>query len=568
MSNQILKKIGDMVAAQNETTVVSDGREQHVIVIARAGTGKTTTFIEGLKHVKGKDVLIVPSQQQAMIWEQFMQSKNSAKSWHLCAFNNSIAKELAERVPQGATASTMHSLGNKAVRKMWPRAFKPNGYKVTNILKDKYNCSSPRELFKEHGKVVVAVRHLVDLIRMNLVDETNLDDVQELASYYDVDYEAKYWPEIADTVPEVVKACEDVNKWQHDFADMIWLPVRLNLPVPQYDCLLVDEAQDLNRCQQELALKAGRRLVFCGDPKQAIYGFAGADSRSLDRMEEKLAATERGVIVLKLTETRRCGKAIVKEAQRFVPDFTAHESNPEGSVTNITFESSKVYGYVCSNCKNPVDNANHRCDDCDESDYEEGMPKVETIEKGEIKGYRDIIGPKDMALCRVNAPLVGECFKMLKDGRKAYIQGRDIGQGILKLLRSFKTSDLSELTAKLTTWYEKERQKEEAKTYPDEAKLIALGDKHDCISIFIEHSDTYRDLENKIETVFTDDGTGIRYSSIHKAKGLEADNVFLLRGKDAPIPHPMASTSWAREQENNLLYVAITRAIHNFYYVD
>jgi superfamily I DNA/RNA helicase len=56
-------------------------------------------------------------------------------------------------------------------------------------------------------------------------------------------------------------------------------------------------------------------------------------------------------------------------------------------------------------------------------------------------------------------------------------------------------------------------------------------------------------------------------SSIHKAKGLEARRVFFIRTEKAPCPHPMAKTAWAREQEQNLCYVAITRAIEELVYV-
>lgn len=44
-------------------------------------------------------------------------------------------------------------------------------------------------------------------------------------------------------------------------------------------------------------------------------------------------ASKRGCAILPLTVTRRCGKAIVKEANKIVPDFKAHESNPEGRCT-------------------------------------------------------------------------------------------------------------------------------------------------------------------------------------------------------------------------------------------
>lgn len=50
----------------------------------------------------------------------------------------------------------------------------------------------------------------------------------------------------------------------------------------------------------------------------------------------------------------------------------------------------------------------------------------------------------------------------------------------------------------------------------------------------------------------------IRLASIHTAKGLEADRVFIL--KPHLLPHRMASSALARAQEENLRYVAITRA--------
>jgi hypothetical protein len=60
---------------------------------------------------------------------------------------------------------------------------------------------------------------------------------------------------------------------------------------------------------------------------------------------------------------------------------------------------------------------------------------------------------------------------------------------------------------------------------------------------------------------------GVLFSSVHRAKGLEAQRVFIIRNADAPMPHPMAKLGWERVQENNLVYVAITRAIHELVWV-
>ena len=80
---------------------------------------------------------------------------------------------------------------------------------------------------------------------------------------------------------------------------------------------------------------------------------------------------------------------------------------------------------------------------------------------------------------------------------------------------------------------------------------------------------TVQEVINKIQTVFTDDkeSPGVKFSSIHKAKGLEADRVFALMPEGAGCPHPLAKSKWAKEQESNLLYVMITRARHELVYV-
>jgi len=291
--------------------------------------------------------------------------------------------------------------------------------------------------------------------------------------------------------------------------------------------LLVDESQDLNRCQQELAKKAGKRLVFCGDPKQAIYGFAGADAKSMERLQEELQATPEGCVVLPLTVTRRCGKAIVTEANKYVPDFSAHENNPEGKVSKAKYQSANDKGTYHEQC-----------------------------EAG------------DMIVCRVNAPLVSQCFKFLRQNRKANIQGRDIGQGLIRTIQKLKASDVTDLCMKLQDWLHAEVKKENIKKQPSEARIANIQDKYDCLTTFAEEANTIEEVIERIETIFTDNAVNsILLSSVHKAKGLEAQRVFLLQPKGATIPHPMARTKQQKEQEYNLLYVAITRAISELVYV-
>ena len=520
-----------------------DDNSPHLIVEARAGTGKTTTLVEGLKVVKGLPTKLTPSPQQKAVWDCMALSKGKINSIGFVAFNKSIAEELKSRVPAGCEAMTMHALGLRAVKgtfNLLPGKEGMNDYRVQNII-----CEITKkdiwDLRREKPVVLKATEELVRLCKMNLKAGSQ-EDLDELSSYYDVelgDETRDYSREVYELVPRVIDRCKDVGRDRCvDFNDMIWLPVVLSLPVQKYDLLLVDEAQDLNRCQQALAKKAGRRLILCGDPKQAIYGFAGADAESMSRMaleldnqrlDTKTELNGRGCITLPLTVTRRCGKAIVREANRYVPDFEAFETNPEGSVGHAQYKATG-----------------------------DG--------KNQYMGY---VSEGDFILCRVNAPLVSECFKFLKMGCKANIQGRDIGRGLITLINKMKCHSVQELIQKIDEWKHKERDKELAKRNPSEQKIQAIEDKADCLTCFTDRCDRVEQVIAKIESIFTDDknSTGIRLSSIHKAKGLEAKRVFILQAEGMCGPPMDKLMDWEREQEMNLRYVAVTRAIEELVYV-
>lgn len=532
--------------ATNSTTASAP----HLVVKARAGTGKTTTLIEGLKKLKGMPVKIEPSPQQAAVWDAMMLSRD-ARTVCFCAFNKAIATELQARVPQGCEAMTMHSMGLKSVTKSFGR-LQITAYRVLDIISALLE-TDVRELRKTAPVMLKATEELVGLCKQNLIgrdieDQDVWDEqLDGLTSHYGVELcnGRDYRREVYDLVPRVLERCADpTHDRRIDFDDMIWLPVALGLPVVQYDLLLVDEAQDLNRCQQALAKKAGRRLILCGDPKQAIYGFAGADARSMKRMEEELAETEVGCAVLPLTVTRRCGKAIVREANKIVPDFEAHESCHAGEVASAKY---------------PIQGGGK--DQRGEYVEKRELPWSDTYCAQCVSG--------DMILCRVNAPLVSQCFRFLKKGIKATIRGRDVAAGLISTIEKLHAQSVTDLVGKVTDWLHREVEKEQARRIPSDSKVIMLTDRADCICAFTEGAEVVQDVIDKINSVFSDDrnGSGIMLSSVHKAKGLEADRVFILMPRGGEMPHPMARSEWQVEQEMNLKYVAITRAIRKVTFV-
>jgi len=530
----------------------------HVIVEAFAGVGKSTTLIEGLHYVMGGESKLTPSPQQRQVWDSMALSRGVAKTVGMCAFNKAIATELQSRVPQGVEALTMHSLGFRAIRKSFPRvdAGDRGKWRVNNFLCDILGVDS--RAVRKDPKLSALVRTtetLVALAKMNLIcmglpktDEEGIStraSLNDLIEYYDIDVNGSR-ERILDLIPQVIERCKDVSRDSLiDFNDMVWLPVALDLPMQQYDMLLVDECQDLSKVQQELALRSGKRLIFVGDKKQSIYSFAGSDSKSMESLHERLGNSPRGLQVIPLTVTRRCGKAIVKEAQAYVPAFEAHESNPEGVITEALYTLQKTI------------------DGLEELPWE--------------KTYGPLVKAGDMVLCRHNAPLVSQCFKFLKRGIKANIQGRDVGQGLSSLIRKLagkeydggdKPMPIAEFVGKLDDWLHAEIEKEQAKKHPNENRIVGLQDKADCILAFSDGVTNTTQILTKIDSVFTDDrkSPGVRFSSGHKAKGLEARRVFILDPISLRFQRKKQA-DWEREQNNNLRYVMITRAIEELCYV-
>lgn len=519
----------------------------HIQLKALAGTGKTTSCVEGLKEIKGVKPAIEPSPQQRAFWNALALGRSD--SVRISSFNTSITDELKRRLAdsgldqKGCEARGVHSLGLQAVTKRlgWLKA---NDYVVIDLAcgmlggEWKFLKREPRMLL-----LVSAVDQLVSLCKQSLSEPTE-ENLDRLAAHYDVDLNGSR-ERAYELVPRVLEACKS-PKGRITFDDMVWLPIVLGLPIPKVDLQIIDEAQDLNRMQQELIYRAGHRIVFVGDPNQAIYGFAGADSESMPRMERRLRDIREdckksqgpGCITLPLTVTRRCGKAIVEEARRYVPEFEAHESNLEGQISSAAYDD-KV--------QHPAGTYHARVED------------------------------GNMILCRVNAPLVSQCFKFLKDGRKANIQGRDVGKGLVGTVKKLTKVGDDEAAARafsapnfigtLDDWFYAETAKESAKHEPSDQRLMAIQDRRDCLACFADNAANVWDVLGKINSVFTDnkDSPGIRLSSIHKAKGLEAKRVFLLRPASVKIKPP--KSEWQARQERNLAYVAVTRAIEEFVYV-
>ena len=159
---------------------------------------------------------------------------------------------------------------------------------------------------------------LCDFLRLTNSEPT-VESIEELTAHFNI--EDIYHPAtVAIAAQMVLDRGEKLAKMveSFDFTDQIWLPVKWGLkPRKPYKFVLVDECQDLNATQLELALSLAAidgRLLFVGDPRQAIMGFAGADNESYDKIVQRTGATE-----LPLSVCYRCPKLVINLVKKLYP---------------------------------------------------------------------------------------------------------------------------------------------------------------------------------------------------------------------------------------------------------
>lgn len=284
---------------------VATGKD-NLVVIARAGSGKTTTIVEAVYRVPPKLSILV------------------------AAFNKSIRDTLVPLVPASTDTSTFHSLGMRTILLSNPKA-KFEQWKLSKVVEEIIgNIWVQKDLADQLQKCAsLAKGHMIDQV----------GDLDEIIDKYGIDAgSGKERDDFITYVCRILSRCRAQSNI-FDYDDMIWLPLVLGLHVPKYDRVFVDETQDLNKAQIQLVLKAVKpegKVVAVGDDRQAIYGFRGADDKAIPSVIETLNAK-----ILPLSVTYRCAKSIVRLANKLVPDLEHAPLAVEGSVTDVAYDEMK-----------------------------------------------------------------------------------------------------------------------------------------------------------------------------------------------------------------------------------
>lgn len=508
----------------------------HGVVEATAGSGKTTTLVQVAR--------ILPETEPACF----------------LAFNRATAAELGARLPPHVEATTLHALGRAALLAASPRTARsgPDATKYSSLARGLVEARAPE--LGVPAELADYLARLAHVARLALAEPTNPSALAALAERFGLES-----PVAAARVPELHALLEPLLELGRraavegrvDFTDMLHLPVVMGVEMPAYAFVCVDEAQDLSPAALALVMRlveGGARALFVGDPYQAIYGFAGADRLSLERIVDTTAAT-----VLPLSVSYRCPRRHVLLARRFSPGMEARPGAGAGRV--------RLLG---------------------------------------VGALARLAEPGDLLMSRVNAPLVGLCLRLAGAGIPVRVLGVDLATPVLELAERLFGKSLPAGAEELVAGHARRetlRLERALLTDPSlPAALRSSEQRHRALTLLLrrlkgegahdlaalerlarrllvtpaEESDTASDPNGTTEVV-----PHVVLSTIHKAKGREATRVFLLYPEElAPVPTGVApsgakggpSAPVAQEDEGtsaglideeaeaNVLFVALTRA--------
>jgi hypothetical protein len=304
---------------------------------------------------------------------------------------------------------------------------------------------------------------------------------------------------------------------QIDFIDMLYVPIIKDLYIPiNPTYLLLDECQDFSLLQHKLVKKlieqgTVKKFIAVGDRNQAIYSFSGAFSSSFDYFLDYPNTIE-----LPLDICYRCPTKVI-------------------DIANDIYDVMQYF----------------------------------TADEGVVAEIDEVIHIKDnsMIICRNSKPLIDLYFQLISNGKSVYIKGDDILNNLIRFLKPYVKHNC--FYAKTEMQYKLDNLLRDT---TDSGKIQSYYFKETfeqfkmLMQYFAKNNEKVDVVINKLNDLFVDKKDAIMLCTIHKSKGLEADIVYILQ--ENLIPSKFAKSAEQLIQENNLKYVARTRAKKELYFLN
>ena len=534
----------DLSVLDDDQRVAAEAPRGPVCILAGAGTGKTRTITYRIANLIDRGQ-VAPNRVLAV------------------TFTKRAAGEMRDRLTAmgigGVQARTFHSAAMRQLQYFWPQIA---GDLPWRVLDNKFPivARATRAAGLDTGKEMV--RDLLSEIEwakssvigpedyvQRIADSprTPPADAQKVAQVYRFYEEAKTSPEgmlidYDDLLIHVAGALENAPAVAEEFR-------------AQYQSFVVDEYQDVTPLQQRvLEAWLGTRddLTVVGDANQTIYSFTGATPDYL----LNFSRTYEHATVVKLQRDYRSTVEITDLANTVIGKAT-------GRIAGTRLELQGMRGH------GPEPQFNG---------YDDEPAEARAVAQKVRKLLNDGVPAREIAiLYRINAQsaafeaaLADEGIVYQVRGGEGFFQRAEIREAFAQLLRASKRTDLPDdpvriARAALAPLGLTPEEPEGAKARERWQSLNALVDLIEEIVRTREAStmaEVLGSLRRRAEAKQPPAVDGVTLASLHAAKGLEWDAVFLvgLVEKTLPISHALKAGDEQIEEERRLFYVGVTRA--------
>lgn len=579
---------------EQRQAVTFSGR--HLLVLAGAGTGKTTTIISRVAWLIGHDVQ--PSRIKIISF-----TKKSASDIALRAQSS-----LGIDVRYAVQGSTFHGWCLEIIRS-FPNVFGMQHWSVIDtddqesVLRQILDEPAFRSLSGIKTSSLIALGSYVTNTGHSLKEAVLLseecsalsaDVLQALFSRYSEYKSAHAYLDYDDLISIVVERLHSDSSFRE-------------LLVSRYDHILVDEMQDTNHLQWRLLEEfAPYSHLFCvGDDAQSIYGFRGADFNSIHSFTNRIPDST----VIKLVRNYRStqaildvsnsllenspldyGKSLVGQRRRGTRPRLVFVHNPKEEAEFILSEISRLVSSGASFSDNMV---------LARSSYQSRL--LESVFAAHGIPYRLFGGTSIVRSSHVRDVMAAARLIVSPDNELAWVRYLSLWKGIGKAKATAiisrlpagvgivdkvtflpGTTSLSQaahiLTAGASSRHEAATSLRIIAENMSQILSLRYADDWDRrkneLDMLISSIDSSLSLEEFLSTYLLDTvtdrretGDFVTVSTIHSAKGLEADNVFVLDVTAGNYPSTLAVRNGEDqiEEERRCLYVALTRARKSMY---
>jgi DNA helicase II / ATP-dependent DNA helicase PcrA len=513
--------LGGLNPEQREAATATTGP---VVILAGAGTGKTRVISHRVAYAAATGAI---DPRRALV----------------VTFTEKAATEMRHRLRQlhlpQVQASTFHAAARRQLAHFWPEA---HGRDLPDVLESKARIIGPLARSLPGGYRFTPAKDIADEIEWAKVRRQRPETYEpEREPPVPRDVFTKLWRSY-----EAAKARRNVI----DFEDMLTLAVdlygtdanALALAHRRYAWFSVDEYQDTNRLQEDLLrLWLGDRRDLCvvGDPDQTIYSFTGASSDFLTTFADRYP----GARAVRLHQNYRSTPQVLALANRLIPGRELRSSTTDGPDAALV---------------------PHADGDAEQASV---VAHIRSLMADGVSGTEIAV------LVRTNAQLVGfeaalAAAEIPFTVRGARFFARPEVRAAMRALQTDAPGRLSRIVA--TRW--------RAELGFDEADPPGSGaearDRHAALSTLLAMAraleaeqpgatvgDYLAELGRRDAAEADAGGDGVTLSTLHRAKGLEWEAVFLPQLEDGTLPIRQAfSDAAALAEERRLLYVGITRA--------